>query len=321
MRDPDSLPIALIRRWDARWAGLTLCLLVLAACAAPFYARIFGVDPLASNIAGRITRDNRVLDIMQPNSNPLHLGLTPIGPSWHIGPYALGADSQGRDLAARLLLGARSSLLIALSSAALCLCVATVLGLLAGYCGGWIDHLISRLLDILWAVPVYLFAISLSVVTVGHDLHLGPLHFGADTLLLPVMIIALIYVPYAARPIRARSKSLSSSGFVLAARGLGASPLRIVLREILPMLSETLLALAPLIAALCLLAESALSFLSLGVQAPAASWGSLIHDGEGLIYSRPVVAIAPGLAIAVTVLSLNTLGDAAQDLVRSRDGR
>lgn len=186
---------------------------------------------------------------------------------------------------------------------------------------GWTDIIISRALDILWAVPVYLFAISLSVVTVGHDLSLGPFHVQPDSLLLPIAIIALIYVPYAARPIRARTKSLSNAGFVLAARGLGASSLRIVFREILPLLVETVLVLCPLVMALCLLAESALSFLSLGVQAPAASWGSLIHDGEGLIYSRPVVAIAPGAAIILTVLSLNALGDAAQAELRRRGGR
>ena len=298
-----------------------LLVLVLCALAAPLYARIVGVDPMESSLAGTVLRDGARVDIMQPNDNPLHLGLSPIGPSWRWGPYMLGADSQGRDIAARLLYGARASLTIAFSAACLCLIMATLCGLLAGYCGGWTDIIISRALDILWAVPVYLFAISLSVVTVGHDLSLGRFHVQPDSLLLPIAIIALIYVPYAARPIRARTKSLSNAGFVLAARGLGASSLRIVFREILPLLAETVLVLCPLIMALCLPAESALSFLSLGVQAPAASWGSLIHDGEGLIYSRPVVAIAPGAAIILTVLSLNALGDAAQAELRRRGDR
>ncbi|GBQ95946.1 ABC transporter permease [Asaia lannensis] len=302
-------------------ALLVLATLVFCAVAAPLYARAVGVDPMESNLAGTVMRDGVALDIMQANDNPLHLGLSPIGPSWRWGAYALGADSQGRDIAARLLYGARSSLIIAFTAACLCLVAASVCGLLAGYYGGWIDLVLSRLLDILWAVPVYLFAISLSVVTVGHELSLGPFHLRADSLLLPIGIIALIYVPYAARPIRARTKSLKNAGFVLAARGLGASSLRIVLREILPSLAETVLVLVPLIMALCLLAESALSFLSLGVQAPAASWGSLIHDGEGLIYSRPVVAIAPGLAIIITVLALNTLGDAVQTALRVRGRR
>lgn len=311
--------------WRGRMAALAaLCALaciVLGAAAAPLYAHAVGVDPLESNLAGTVLRQGVPQDIMQANDNPLHLGLSPIGPSWRWGPYALGADSQGRDIAARLLYGARSSLVIAFSAACLCLVAATACGLLAGYCGGWVDLVLSRLLDILWAVPVYLFAICLSVVTVGHELSIGPFHLGADSLLLPIAIIALIYVPYAARPVRARTKSLRNAGFVLAARGLGASSMRIILREILPSLAETVLVLVPLIMALCLLAESALSFLSLGVQAPAASWGSLIHDGEGLIYSRPVVAIAPGLAIILTVLALNTLGDALQTALRARGAR
>ncbi|NVN01762.1 ABC transporter permease [Asaia spathodeae] len=311
----------LYRRKSAAAALGMLLVLILCALSAPLYARIVGVDPMESSLAGTVLRDGKRVDIMQPNNNPLHLGLSPIGPSWRWGAYALGADSQGRDIAARLLYGARASLLIASSAACLCLVMATFCGLLAGYCGGWIDIIISRALDILWAVPVYLFAISLSVVTVGHDLSFGPFHVQPDSLLLPIGIIALIYVPYAARPIRARTRSLSSAGFVLAARGLGASSLRIVFREILPLLAETVLVLSPLIMALCLLAESALSFLSLGVQAPAASWGSLIHDGEGLIYSRPVVAIAPGVAIILTVLALNALGDAAQAELRARGRR
>ncbi|GBQ14355.1 ABC transporter permease [Swaminathania salitolerans] len=305
-----------IGRPSVLFACIVLVGLCLSACLAPFYAQGVGVDPFASNLAGSVMRDGRVVDVMQPNDNPLHLGLTPIGPSWRWGAYSLGADSQGRDVAARLLYGGRSSLLIAGASACLCLVLATGCGMVAGVFGGWIDTVLSRLLDILWAVPVYLFAISLSVVTVGHDLRFGPFHIGADSFLLPIGIIALIYVPYAARPIRARTRSLMTSGFVLAAQGLGASPVRIVLKEILPSLIDTLLVLAPLIMALCLLAESALSFLSLGVQAPAASWGSLIHDGEGLIYSRPVVAIAPGLAIVLTVLALNMLGEALQNGVR-----
>lgn len=162
---------------------------------------------MESSLAGTVLRDGVRVDIMQPNDNPLHLGLSPVGPSWRWGPYALGADSQGRDVAARMLYGARASLLIAFSAACLCLVMATLCGLLAGYCGGWVDIILSRLLDILWAVPVYLFAISLSVVTIGHDLSFGPFHLQPDSLLLPIGIIALIYVPYAARPIRRVQKA------------------------------------------------------------------------------------------------------------------
>lgn len=294
-------------------AVAALGLVILASLCAPLYAQMVGVDPFSSNIAGTTTRHGQSLDLMQPNDNPLHLGLTPLGPDWSPGAYMLGSDSQGRDVAARLLYGGRSSLLIAASAALLCLCLSGSIGICAGYFGGWVDVVLSRLLDILWAIPVYLFAISLSVVTVGHGLHLGFITLAADSFLIPIGIIALVYVPYAARPLRARVLSLSRAEFVMAARGMGASDFRILRREILPSLAPSMVVLGPLVMALCLLAESALSFLSLGVQAPAASWGTLIQDGEGLLYTRPIVAIAPGIAIVVTVLALNVLGNALRD--------
>lgn len=313
---------AVLTRRDGAFAALLLVSIILACLSAPLYAALNGIDPFSSDIAGTTVRAGQPVDLMQPNDNPLHLGLSPIGPDWRPGPYALGADSQGRDVAARVLYGGRNSLLIAAASATVCLCLAACIGICAGYFGGWIDLILSRILDMLWAIPVYLFAISLSVVTVGHGIRLGPVTIGADNLLIPIGIIALVYVPYAARPLRARARalSLSQAGFVMAARGMGASDWRILWREILPGLTPTMAVLAPLVMALCMLAESALSFLSLGVQAPAASWGTIIQDGEGLLYTRPVVAIAPGVAIVLTVLALNVLGNALRDQLDPKGG-
>ncbi|WP_408876772.1 ABC transporter permease [Gluconobacter sphaericus] len=304
---------AVLTRRDGAFAALLLASIIFACLFAPLYAALNRIDPFSSDIAGTTIRNGQHVDLMQPNDNPLHLGLSPIGPDWQLGPYALGADSQGRDVAARVLYGGRNSLLIAAASAMVCLCLATCIGICAGYFGGWIDLILSRILDMLWAIPVYLFAISLSVVTVGHGIRLGFITIGADNLLIPIGIIALVYVPYAARPLRARALSLSQAGFVMAARGMGASDWRILWREILPGLTPTMAVLAPLVMALCMLAESALSFLSLGVQAPAASWGTIIQDGEGLLYTRPMVAIVPGLAIVLTVLALNVLGNVLRD--------
>ena len=256
---------------------------------------------------------------MQPNHNRLHLGLTPIGPTWHPGADLLGADTQGRDVAARLLYGGRNSLLISAAASVLCIGLAAIVGICAGFFGGMVDAVLSRLMDIMWAIPVYLFAISLSIVTVSQGLRLGPFTIRSDNLLLPIAIIALVYVPYAARPIRGRVLSLRQAEFVLAARCLGVPRWRILLRDVLPNVSTTLIVLAPLVMALALLAESALSFLSIGVQAPAASWGTIIEDGQGLIYTRPAVAIAPGLAIVVTVLALNILGDGLRDALDVRE--
>ena len=305
----------------AAMAALAVLLLILLAClAAPIYAkRIAHTDPFASDVAATVTLHGQELAVMQPNNNRLHLGLTPLGPTWRPSAYLLGSDSQGRDVMARILYGGRNSLLISSAATLLCIVMAAAVGIVSGFFGGITDAVLSRLMDIMWAVPVYLFAISLSIVTISQGLRFGPFIIESDNLLLPICIIALVYVPYAARPIRGRVLSLRHSEFVLAARGLGVPRPRILLRDILPNISGTLIVLAPLLMALAMLAESALSFLSIGVQAPAASWGTIIGDGEALIYTRPMVAFAPGLAIVVTVLALNILGDGLRDALDMRD--
>ncbi len=310
----------LARDGAAMTALAALLLIVLACLAAPVYAqRLAHTDPFDADVAATVILHGQEVPVMQPNANRLHLGLTPIGPTWRASAYLLGSDSQGRDVMARLLYGGRNSLLISAAATLICIVLAAVVGIVSGFFGGVVDAVLSRLMDIMWAVPVYLFAISLSIVTISQGLRLGPFTIESDNLVLPICIIALVYVPYAARPIRGRVLSLRHSEFVLAARGLGVSRSRILLRDILPNVSGTLIVLAPLLMALAMLAESALSFLSIGVQAPAASWGTIIQDGEGLIYTRPMVAFAPGLAIVLTVLALNLLGDGLRDALDVRD--
>jgi peptide/nickel transport system permease protein len=155
-------------------------------------------------------------------------------------------------------------------------------------------------------------------VLISSSLHIGPITIGADSLILPIAIIGIVYVPYVARPVRGQVLTLAQSDFVLAATGLGVPPSRILVRDILPNVAPTLIVFAPLVMALNLLTESALSFLQIGVQPPAASWGTIIADGQTLIYSRPLVAIAPGLAIIAVVLSLNVLGDGLRDALDPR---
>lgn len=294
-------------------AGIvTLCLL------APLYAGLIAhTDPFRPNLDGSIVIDGRQTDIIQPADNPLHLGVVPIGPTWGRA-YFLGADNQGRDVAARLLYGGRNSLLIAGAATLVCLLGAGTVGVVAGFAGGITDLVLSRLLDVVWAFPVYLLAISLSIVLIAQDLHIGPVTIRADNLLLPISIIAVVYVPYVARPVRGQVLSLKQSEFVMAAHALGVPPLRILWRDIVPNILTTLIVFAPLIMALNLLTESALSFLSIGVQAPAASWGTIIADGQTMIYLRPLVAIAPGIAIVLTVLALNVLGDGVRDALDPR---
>jgi peptide/nickel transport system permease protein len=309
---PWAAGFARLRRdGTAMTAAAVLVIIIIACLAAPFYATyVSRSDPFASNLDGSITLNGQPADVMQ--SADSGLGVTPIGPTWRA-PYFLGADNQGRDVAARMLYGGRNSLLIAGAATIICLVLAAFIGILAGFSGGIIDTVLTRFLDVLWAFPVYLLAISLSAVLISHGLQLGPVTVTADSLLIPIIIIGVVYVPYVARPVRGQVLSLAQSDFVLAARCLGVPRLRILVRDIVPNITTTLIVFSPLMMALNMLTEAALSFLSVGVQPPAASWGTIILDGEGLLYTRPMVAIAPGLAIMVTVVALNFLGDGVRE--------
>jgi len=288
--------------------------MVIACLLAPVYAHHFAhVDAFSSNLNGRIRLNGRWVSVLQANTQGLGLGVTPIGPTWHLNNYFLGADNQGRDVFARFLYGGRATMLIGASSALICCIVATILGLAAGYFGGAIDWVVSRVFDIVWAFPVYLLAISLSVILLTSGLNLGIIHIGAGSLLLPIIIIAAVYVPYVGRPLRGIVLSLKEREFVQAAIGSGASDWHIIVKEVLPNVAPTVIVFFPLMVAFNMLTESALSFLSIGVQPPNASWGTIINDGLGLLYTRPWVAIAPGLGIVLTAGALNVLGDGFRD--------
>jgi peptide/nickel transport system permease protein len=188
----------------------------------------------------------------------------------------------------------------------------------AGYFGGLVDGVLSRLLDVVWAFPVYLLAICLSVVLLTKGLSIGPITIGAGSLWLPILITALVYVPYVARPLRGQVMSLREKEFIASAIGAGAGDLRVMRREVLPNVLPTVVVLLPLMISIDMLTESALSFLSIGVQPPDASWGTIIQDGLGLLYTRPAVALAPGIAIALTAVALNLLGDGVRDALDPR---
>lgn len=297
-----------------------LSVIVMGAVFAAPYARLNGMTPFESHIVDTTYRDGHRVGVMQRNNNPLHLGYTPIGPSWRAGPYALGADAQGRDVASRLLCGGRNSLMIASAAALLGLTLATFLSPVRWLCrGGGVERIVSWIMTMLWAVPVYLFASCLSMTMLRDGLRLGPVTLTADNRLIPVCVIAAVYLPYAARLLTTCVRQLAQRDYVKIAAAFGASPFTVVVREILPGLLLSLMTFFPLLMALCLLAESALSFLSLGVQAPDVSWGSMIRDGEGLIYTRPVVAILPGMMIMLTVLSFYIVSESCTRVLRRRD--
>jgi peptide/nickel transport system permease protein len=303
-----------LARDHAAMAALVAFILIVVLCLlAPAYAAWAGVDPFRSTLDAVITVDGKEVPVMEQSTEGLGLGFNPIGPTWELGNYFLGADNQGRDVAARLLYGGLNSLLIAATATAITLFLATIVGLAAGYFGGVIDALLSRILDVLWAFPIYLLAISLSIVLIAGGVAIGPIVIESGSLWLPIFIIGIVYVPYVARPIRGQVLSLRESEFVLASVGLGVPSHRILFRDILPNISTTLIVFVPLMMALNMLTESALSFLSIGVQPPDASWGTIIQDGQGLLYSRPIVALSAGIAIVISVLTLNVLGDGLRD--------
>lgn len=304
----------LLRNRAAVVSAVVVVVVVPACVGAPLYAsHVAHTDPFRSDLSATTEIGGRRVDVIEASTVGLGLGSTPIGPTWDPAHYALGADGQGRDVAARLLYGGRNSLFIGFVSAVLCCVVAAVVGIVAGYFGGVVDAVLSRLLEVVWAFPVYLLGISLSIVLIGSGITLGPVHVDSGSIWLPVLIIAAIFVPYVARPVRGQVLSLRERDFVRAAVGLGASDARIMRRDVLPNVLPTVVVFLPLMTAVNMLTESALSFLSIGVQPPDASWGTIINDGLGLLYTRPAVAVAPGLALVVTAVALNVLGDGVRD--------
>jgi peptide/nickel transport system permease protein len=313
-RGPWRTALADLSRDRTAVVSLSVFLLIVVMCLlAPVYAHdIAHTDPFQSNVSGTTVVHGQTVPVLAPTTTGLGLGVTPIGPTWDVHHYFLGADNQGRDVMARLLYGGRNTLLIGVSSALICCVVAALLGVLSGYFGGVVDSVLSWFLDVIWAFPVYLLAISLSVVLLTNGLRLGPVTVGAGSIWLPVLIIAAVYVPYVARPVRGQVLVLKGREFIHAAIGIGGSDARILRRDVLPNITPTVLVFLPLMTAINMLTESALSFLSVGVQPPNASWGTIINDGLGLLYTRPLVAIAPGLMIAITAVALNLLGDSVR---------
>jgi len=219
--------------------------------------------------------------------------------------HTLGTDELGRDILSRLLSGGRVSLLISLIVVSISLFAGTVIGSICGYTGGWIDEVVMRVADVLLAFPGILLAIGLIAV-------LGPSMGSVVTAL-----IILGWVAYA-RLARSLTLKLRKLDFVNSSLSIGASPARILIRHVLPNLLPTLIVQASFGFAGIILAESALSFLGLGVQPPQPSWGSMLSDGKNHLLDAPHLTVFPGLAIFLSVLCLNLLGDALRDRLDPR---
>lgn len=280
------------------------------AIAAPLWAELAGRGPLENNTTGKVAVDGREVDVVS-------LEGVPIGPRWRF-EYFLGADSNGRDVMVRLLYGARNSLLIGVLAALLTGVVATAVGLVAGWFRGWVDAVARVTLDVVWAFPVILLGIALGTALAVDGLQLGPFELGPGSKAIPIAVIAAVYVPYMARPIRGEVLSLRERGFVEAARAQGAGPLRLMVSELLPNLWSTIAVLLPLMVANAILLEAALSFLGVGVVPPEPSWGNMIDAGVERMVSAPHLAVAPGLMLVLTVLALNFVTDALREALAPR---
>jgi peptide/nickel transport system permease protein len=216
--------------------------------------------------------------------------------------HPFGLDELGRDILARLLAGARISLLVGLAVVSVSSTVGTLLGSVAGYFGGRVDDVISRLVDVLMAFPGILLAIALVAV-------LGP---SLTNVVLALSVIG--WVGYA-RLVRGQALRARELDFVQAARALGAGSARIVVRHILPTALPAVVVQATLGMAGAIIAEASLSFLGLGVQPPTPSWGTMLDAGRSHLFDAPHLTIFPGLAIALLVLGFNFLGDGLRDRV------
>ena len=318
--EPSSGPwrLALRRLGRNRVALAFLGLFVLIVAfvfAAPLWANdVAHTGPNATHTLEKIAVDGEKRDVVNPEGKP-------IGPVWFGagGKFFLGADSRlGRDEMVRLMYGGRTSLFISIVAALITTLLATVLGLLAAYYRGWVDAVISRSLDVLWAFPVLLIAIALGIALAIGGLQIGPVHISGGSIWIPILIIGVVSIPYMARPLRGEALSLREKEFVEAAVAQGAGSARVMFGELLPNLSSTIIVFSALNVANNLLLESALSFLGVGVQAPNASWGTMIATGFGLITSAPLLTIIPGTMILLTVLALNVFGDGLRDALDPR---
>jgi peptide/nickel transport system permease protein len=323
-RSPWYLAWRRLRRNYFAFAALALFFLVVAACmAAPLYAHhVAHTGQYDQHILDKVTVNGRQVDVVSQGGviNGKLVASIPIGPQWFNagGKFVLGADTLGRDIAVRLLYGGRNSLFVGIVSSAICVFFAVVLALLAGYFGGWVDFVITRFFDLFYAFPVLLLGIALGSALAINGFH----HFGitieSGSLWIPLAVISYVLIPYVGRPLRGQVLSLREKEFVEASLSQGASALRIMFSELLPNIASSILVFFTLIIANNIVFEAALSFLGAGVQDPTPSWGKLIAEGQDLIVTRPGLALAPGIAIVLTVLSLNIFGDGLRDALDPR---
>lgn len=219
--------------------------------------------------------------------------------------YPLGTDHRGRDLLSRIMVGAQTSITVGLIAVSIGMTLGVMLGAWAAARRGWVDEILSRFSDLVFAFPAVLMAILITSV------------FGASATN-AILAIGIFNIPVFARVTRGAALTMWGRDFVRAAKALGLGPLSITIRHVIPNIASVLIVQATIQFAVAILAEAGLSYLGLGAQPPVPSWGRMLYDAQTYLYDAPGLAIYPGLAIALTVLGLNMVGDGLRDLLDPR---
>ncbi|MFE7171946.1 ABC transporter permease [Streptomyces sp. NPDC057616] len=283
--------------------GVVVLALIVIAVLAPWLANLVGQDPDAYHES-----------LIDP------LFGTPKGSLGGIsGDHLLGVEPvNGRDIFARILYGARISLLVGFLSAIVAVVIGTVLGILAGFFGGWVDSVISRIMDGLLAFPQLLFIIAL--VSVMPNEMLG-LTGSSVRVFVMILVIGFFGWPYIGRVVRGQTLSLREREYVEAARSLGAGRFYILFKELLPNLVAPIIVYTTMMIPTNILTEAALSFLGVGVKPPTSSWGQMLSTAIDYYDSDPMFMVVPGVAIFITVLAFNLFGDGVRDALDPKGSR
>jgi ABC-type dipeptide/oligopeptide/nickel transport system permease subunit len=291
IRERDNPYVIMVRRlFQHRSAQLGMFLLFILIICAIFATQIAPYDPLI------------VLDNVKRRSPPcIHLLGCPASQPEHF----MGIDGNSRDLFSRIIYGARLSLQIGISTVSFAIILGGLLGAIAGFVGGWLDDLIMRTLDVLMAFPSLLLAIAIVSV-------LGP------GLINALLAIAIVDIPIFARVVRASVLSVKELDYVMASKAQGASDLQVLFSRILPNALTPLIVQGTLGIASAILSAAALSFLGLGAEFPTPEWGLMLGEERNSVFNAPFLVVFPGLAIMITVLSFNLIGDGLRDVMDPR---